>query len=50
MEGKYSRVKLKKSNDIAKRLSIEIPIIVIPSTLMKIYIALTQLDKDCIDS
>ena len=35
IEGKYSRVKLKKSNEIAKRLFIGISIIIIPSILVK---------------
>ena len=35
IEGKYPRVKLKKSNEMAKRLPIGISIIVIPSALVK---------------
>jgi len=35
MEGKSPRVKLKESNEMAKRLPIGISIIVIPSALMK---------------
>jgi len=35
IEEKYSRVKLKESNKIAKRLPVGISIIVIPSTLVK---------------
>jgi len=35
IEGKCSRVKLKKSNEMDKRLSISIPIIVISSILMR---------------
>jgi len=35
IEGKFPRVKLKKSNEIAKRISIRILIIVIPFALMK---------------
>jgi len=35
IEEKYSRVKLKKSNEMDKRLPISIPIIVISSILMR---------------
>jgi len=35
MKEKYPRVKIKKSNEMAKRLSIRIPILVISSTFIK---------------
>ena len=50
MEEKYPRVKIKESNEIAKRLPIGIPILVISSAFIKWYVVLTQLDIDCIDS
>jgi len=35
MKGKCPRVKLEESNEVIKRLLIEIPVVIIPSTLMK---------------
>ena len=35
IKGKCPRVKLEESNEVIKRLLIEIPVVIIPSTLMK---------------
>ena len=35
MKGKYPSVKLKKCNEVIKRLFIEIPVVIISPTLMK---------------
>ena len=50
MEEKCPRVKVKESNEMAKRLPIRIPILVTSSAFIKWYVVLTQLDIDCMDS